>query len=133
MLYAAVEPHCSIRVDCRVVSVDPSKPTVTLASGEVVSADLIIGADGVRSITREYVVGGPDAPRATGDAAYRALIPTEKLLEDDDLRPLVENTESIIWMGPKGHIVGYNIVSSSVRIIDDVSSCESCTACQERI
>lgn len=109
MLYAAVEPHCKIRVDCRVVSVDPSKPNVTLASGEVVSADLIIGADGVRSITREYVVGGPDAPKATGDAAYRALIPTEKLLEDDDLRPLVENTESIIWMGPKGHIVGYNI------------------------
>lgn len=121
MLYTAVERHSKIRVDCRVVSVDPSKPTVTLASGEVVSADLIIGADGVRSMTREYVVGGPDAPKATGDAAYRALIPTEKLLEDDDLRPLVENTESIIWMGPKGHIVGYNIVSHSVSIIDNVS------------
>ncbi|KAG2119400.1 hypothetical protein DEU56DRAFT_121276 [Suillus clintonianus] len=109
MLYAAAEQHCNIRVDCRVVSLDPSKPTMTLASGEVVSADLIIGADGVKSITREYVVGGPDKPRATGDAAYRALIPTEKLLEDDDLKSLVENTESIIWMGPKGHIVGYNI------------------------
>ncbi|KAG2028420.1 hypothetical protein BDR03DRAFT_837133, partial [Suillus americanus] len=95
--------------DCRVVFVDPSKPSVTLASGEVVFADLIIGADGVKSVTREYVVGEPDEPRATGDAAYRALIPTEKLLQDDDLRPLVENTESIIWMGPKGHIVGYNI------------------------
>ncbi|KAG1777936.1 hypothetical protein EV702DRAFT_1179173 [Suillus placidus] len=109
MLYAAAEPYCNIRVDCRVVFVDPSKPSVTLASGEVVFADLIIGADGVKSVTREYVVGGPDEARATGDAAYRALIPTEKLLQDDDLKPLVEKTESIIWMGPTGHIVGYNI------------------------
>ncbi|KAG2145435.1 uncharacterized protein EDB93DRAFT_1241107 [Suillus bovinus] len=109
MLYNVTEPYCNIRVDCRVVSVDPSKPSVTLASGEVVYADILIGADGVKSITREYVIGGPDAPKATGDSAYRALIPTELLLQDDDLRPLVEKTESIIWMGPNGHIVGYNI------------------------
>jgi salicylate hydroxylase len=111
MVYALAEPHCNIRVNCRVVSIDPSKPSATLASGEVVHADLLIGADGVKSLTREYVVGGPDKPKPTGDAAYRVLIPTEKLLQDDDLRPLVERTESIIWMGPQGHIVGYNIVS----------------------
>ncbi|KAG2145670.1 hypothetical protein BD769DRAFT_1660761 [Suillus cothurnatus] len=87
MLYVAVEPHCNIRVNCRVVAVDPSKPSVTLASGEVVSADVLIGADWTQ----------------------KALIPTEKLLQDDDLKSLVENTESIIWMGPRGHIVGYNI------------------------
>lgn len=121
MLYVAVEPYCNIRVGCRVVSLDPSKPSVTLASGEIVSADILIGADGVKSITRQYVVGGPDAPMATGDSAYRALIPTEKLLQDDDLKSLVEKTESIIWMGPKGHIVGYNIVSSSINIVDNGS------------
>ncbi|KAG2052590.1 FAD/NAD(P)-binding domain-containing protein [Suillus hirtellus] len=109
VLYEAAEPHCNIRVNSRVVSVDPSKPSVTLASGEIIYADLLIGADGVKSVTREYVVGGPDKPRATGDAAYRALIPAEKLLQDDDLRPLVEKMESNIWMGPGGHIVGYTI------------------------
>ncbi|KAG1744612.1 uncharacterized protein EDB91DRAFT_1236537 [Suillus paluster] len=109
ILYEATEPHCNIRVGCRVVSLDPSKPSLTLASGEVVYTDLIIGADGVKSTTREYVVGGPDKPKATGDAAYRAIIPTEKLLQDDDLKVLVEETDSIIWMGPRGHMVGYNI------------------------
>ncbi|KAG1796649.1 uncharacterized protein HD556DRAFT_1359125 [Suillus plorans] len=109
MLYEAAEPYCNIRVNSRVVSVDPSKPSATLASGEVVSADLIIGADGVKSVTREYIVGGPDKPKATGDAAYRTLIPVEKLLEDEELRPLVEKMESNIWMGPGGHIVGYTI------------------------
>jgi salicylate hydroxylase len=111
MLYSVTESYCNIRVNSRVVSVDPLTPSVTLASGEVVTADLIIGADGVKSVTREYVVGGPDKPRVTGDAAYRALIPTEKLLQDDELKPLVEKMESNIWMGPGGHIVGYTIVS----------------------
>jgi salicylate hydroxylase len=109
MLYEATEPHCNIRVNSRVVSVDPSKPSVTLASGEVVSADLLVGADGIKSVTREYVVGGPDKPRATGDAAYRAIIPAEKLLQDDELKSLVERMESNIWMGPGGHIIGYAI------------------------
>ncbi|KAG1807966.1 FAD/NAD(P)-binding domain-containing protein [Suillus subaureus] len=109
MLYEVTEPCCNIRVNSRVVSMDPSKPSVTLASGEVVSADLIIGADGVKSITREYVVGGPDKPRVTGDAAYRAIIPAEKLLQDDELKPLVEKMESTIWMGPGGQIIGYTI------------------------
>ncbi|KAG1844710.1 hypothetical protein F4604DRAFT_220302 [Suillus subluteus] len=109
MLYEITEPYCNIRVNSRVVSVDPSKPSVTLASGEVVSADLLIGADGIKSVTREYVVGGPDKPRATGDAAYRAIIPAEKLLQDDELKPLVERMESNIWMGPGGHIIGYAI------------------------
>ncbi|KAG2121796.1 hypothetical protein BD769DRAFT_1650035 [Suillus cothurnatus] len=109
MLYEATEPHCTIRVNSRVVSVDPSKPSVTLASGEVVTADLLIGADGVKSVAREYVVGGPDKPRVTGDAAYRATIPAEKLLQDDELKPLVEKMESNLWMGPGGHIVGYTI------------------------
>lgn len=73
-------------------------------------ADLIIGADGVKSLTREYVVGKPDKPTPTGDAAYRAIIPADLLLRDPDLRPLVETPEMVGWLGPAGHIMTYNIV-----------------------
>ncbi|KAG2145711.1 hypothetical protein BD769DRAFT_1660826 [Suillus cothurnatus] len=132
MLYSVTESYCNIRVNSRVVSVDPLTPSVTLASGEVVTADLIIGADGVKSVTREYVVGGPDKPRVTGDAAYRALIPTEKLLQDDELKPLVEKMESNIWMGPGGHIVGYTIRAKKefnlVMMHPDEGAVESWTA-----
>ena len=89
---------------------DPSVPTLTLESGEVVKADLVIGADGIKSLTREYVVGGPDKPTATGDAAYRAIIPAHLLLNDPDLRSLVENPEMVGWIGPNGHIMTYAIV-----------------------
>jgi len=92
---------------------DPSIPTLTLESGEVVTADLAIGADGIKSLTREYVVGGPDKPTPTGDAAYRAIIPTDLLLKDPDLRPLVEIPEMVGWLGPGGHIMSYIIVRHS--------------------
>ena len=112
MVYELAErhPRITIRTQCRVVSVDPSIPTLTLESGEVVRADLVIGADGVKSITRQYVVGAPDKPTPTGDAAYRAIIPADLLLKDPDLRPLIETPEMVGWMGPGGHIMTYSIV-----------------------
>lgn len=118
LVYELAEPHpqITIRTSCRVVALDPSIPTLTLGSGEVVHADLVIGADGIKSLTREYVVGGPDKPIPTGDASYRALIPTELLLKDPDLRSLVETPQMVGWIGPGRHIITYNIVRSSLRL-----------------
>ena len=45
-----------------------------------------------------------------GDAAYRAIIPTDVLLNDPDLCPLVETPEMVGWMGPGRHIMAYSIV-----------------------
>ncbi|KAF8837679.1 FAD/NAD(P)-binding domain-containing protein [Paxillus ammoniavirescens] len=132
MVYDLAKPHTNIRTNCRVVSLDPSIPSLTLESGEVIRADLVIGADGVKSLTREYVVGGPDKPTPTGDAAYRAIIPAKLLLNDPDLRPLVEKPEMVGWLGPGRHIMGYNIRSKQeynlVMAHPDSGSEESWTA-----
>ncbi|KAI6132465.1 FAD/NAD(P)-binding domain-containing protein [Pisolithus croceorrhizus] len=109
MLYDLAEPHVNIRTNCRVVSINPSIPTLMLKSGEVVHADLVIGADGSKSTARHFVVGKPDELRFTGDTAYRAVLPTKVLLADPDLRSLVETPEMTMWFGPERHIVGYNI------------------------
>ncbi|KAI6046393.1 FAD/NAD(P)-binding domain-containing protein [Pisolithus marmoratus] len=109
MLYDLAESHVNIRTNCRVVSMDPSLPSLTLRSGEVVHADLVIGADGLKSTTRHYVVGRPDEPTPTGDAAYRAVLPIEMLLAEPDLRSLVETPGMTIWLGPERHIVTYSI------------------------
>jgi len=109
-MYDLAEPHVDIRINRRVVAMNPSIPTLTLQNGEIVYADLVIGADGVKSISRQYVIGEPDEPTPTGDAAYRAMIPTDLLLADPELKDLVETPEMITWLGPQRHIVGYNIV-----------------------
>ncbi|BBX55049.1 hypothetical protein MSHO_03940 [Mycobacterium shottsii] len=40
--------------------------TATFADGTIASADILIGADGANSITREYVLGGPVTRRYAG-------------------------------------------------------------------
>ncbi|KAF9490643.1 FAD/NAD(P)-binding domain-containing protein [Pleurotus eryngii] len=109
LLLELARPFMSLSTNSRVVSADPGVPAVTLESGAVIHADLIIGADGVKSTIREIVVGGPDKPVATGDAAYRAIIPTAAMLQDPGLKHLVDETEMTGWIGPKKHIIGYCI------------------------
>ena len=106
------EHGATLRASCHVVDVHPDaqRPYVKLASGEVLHADLIVGADGVKSMCRSVVLGAPTTATATGDAVYRAIVPTDAMLKDPELRPLVENPEMTGWMGPKRHIMGYNIV-----------------------
>jgi len=96
-----------IRLNCTVVKIDPYAPSCTLQTGETVLSDVLIGADGVKSMIREVVIGREDKPMPTGDAAYRALLPTELLLKDPDLAPFVTEPQMTIWMGPKRHIVAY--------------------------
>jgi salicylate hydroxylase len=110
MLHGLIQGRTEIRLNSTVVAVDPSKPSVTLASGEVVEADLIVGADGVKSRLREVVTGMPTPATATGDAAYRAIIPAKVLLDDPELRPFIETPEMTGWMAPGRHLMAYPIV-----------------------
>ncbi|KAJ4489914.1 hypothetical protein J3R30DRAFT_3417294 [Lentinula aciculospora] len=113
MLYDLAKPYITFRPGSRVVSVDPLGPSVVLESGEKISADIIIGADGIRSVVRDIVLGGSQQAKYTGDSAYRFLIPTEDMLLDPDLRPLVENASVSVWTGPQKHLVGYGIRGKS--------------------
>ena len=116
MLYdlALSSPNVTLRLNSTVKSVNPvpsPQVSVTLTTGETITGDLIVGADGVKSTIREVVVGKPDKPEPTGDAAYRAIIPTEVMMKDKDLKPFVETPEMTAWMGPGRHIMAYCIVS----------------------
>ena len=47
----------------RVVSYDFEAPSAATQDGEVFTADLVIAADGIKSITRPLLTGQPDVPR----------------------------------------------------------------------
>lgn len=109
MLYDLTAPFVNVRLNSRVASVSPSLPSphVVLESGQVIHADLIIGADGIKSVIRSCIIKEPEVPMSAGDAAYRATIDAEQLLRDPDLESLIENPEATGWMGPRMHVVGY--------------------------
>jgi salicylate hydroxylase len=69
-------------------------------NGRSITADALVGADGIHSTVRQRVFGRESA-RFTGCVAYRGLVPAEKLASLD--LPL----ESQVWMGPGKHFVNY--------------------------
>ena len=51
---------------------------LAFADGATAEADIVIGADGIRSKVREFLCG-PEPPQFVGAVAYRAIFPAERL------------------------------------------------------
>jgi salicylate hydroxylase len=101
---AAAQPRIEIRLGARCTGASSYAEAATAtveASGERISADVLIGADGIHSAVREALLG-PEKPRFTGNVAWRALIPA------DDL-PAGPPPVASIWMGPGAHLVLYYV------------------------
>ncbi|MFM8821282.1 MAG: FAD-dependent monooxygenase [Phenylobacterium sp.] len=95
------DPRITLRLGERVEACQrDGTPSLVLASGERIGANVLVGADGIRSVVREALFG-PAAPRFTGNVAWRGLIPADRL-EGADLRPV-----AALWMGPGAHFVHY--------------------------
>lgn len=63
------------------------------ANGDSARGDALIAADGVRSATRELLLGA-DTPRFTGQIAYRFLVPIERA------RPFLALGRAAVFVGP---------------------------------
>ena len=69
-------------------------------NGARVTADVVVGADGINSTVRATLFG-EEAPRFAGCVAYRGLVPTERIAD------LGLELGSQSWVGPGGHFVHY--------------------------
>ena len=69
--------------------------------------DALIGADGIHSAVRAQLFGD-DAPRFTGNVAWRALVPTDRL-PTGLVRPM-----ATAWWGPSKHFVHYYLRSGAL-------------------
>lgn len=87
---------------CVAVAQSDGAAEVTFDGGERVSADIVIGADGIHSKVRECLFGA-DRPQFTGCVAWRGLVPFEKL------PPSVSRDSGINWLGPHGHVLQYPV------------------------
>lgn len=111
-LQRAVRAHDgqAVTLDARAAAVDERADgvRVTLHDGRVLDTELLVGADGIRSVVRRHVLGD-DQPRFTGQVAWRCLVPTERI-------PPALRTDlvSTIWCGPHNHAVTYYLRAGSV-------------------
>ncbi|MBB3259229.1 salicylate hydroxylase [Paraburkholderia bannensis] len=80
----------------------PDRVSLTFDNGQRVDADLVIGADGARSITRRWMLGYDDA-LYSGCSGFRGVVPAARM-------PLLPDPETIqFWVGPGGHLLHYPI------------------------
>ncbi len=72
--------------------------------GDFADADLVIGADGIRSRMRGHL-NGPAEPFFTGQVAWRAVVQAD------------HPPEARIWMAPRRHAVTYPLTGTRVNIV----------------
>jgi salicylate hydroxylase len=96
-------PEGMVHLDHKLETIEDHGQTATLsfANGQVVTADLVIGADGIRSTVRNQVFGKVE-PVYSGEHAYRAVISIE------DAHGLVTDDNPRFYMGENGTIA-YNL------------------------
>ena len=72
------------------------------AGGAEIDADLVVGADGIRSVVRQSLFGR-DAPRFTGSVCWRGLVPL------DAFPPGLISTDLTLYMGPRSHVIHFMV------------------------
>lgn len=102
-------PNVELKLNSAVKGVDFDQASVALNSGETVEGDVVLGADGIKSVIRPQLLGEDHGPIPTGDAVYRVMIPAEQMREDPELRPFIEEAKGYRWVGPHRHIMAYPV------------------------
>ncbi|WP_069814154.1 FAD-dependent monooxygenase [Streptomyces sp. TP-A0874] len=94
------------------ITQDDSGVYITFADRSTATADLVIGADGIRSKVRE-IVSGYERPAYSGMSAFRGNIPAERVGAGDLGAAMVK------WWGPvpTHHMVMYRLSDDSVNFV----------------
>ncbi|WP_235000552.1 FAD-dependent monooxygenase [Pseudooctadecabacter jejudonensis] len=100
---AAQDAGAKIYLGVRAVSFGPDGGAST--SEGPIKADLIVGADGIHSISR-VLTNGAAEPTFTGQVAWRAVVPLRK--------PMVG---AQVWMAPRRHVVMYPLMEGLLNIV----------------
>ena len=102
--------NVELREDSLVTSVEFSPAAVTLANGTIVRGDVVIGADGIKSTIRGHLLEDSSINAvATGDAAYRIMLPRSVMEKESELKELIGEPQATRWVGPSRHIIAYPV------------------------
>ncbi|KAL0766773.1 hypothetical protein CaCOL14_010344 [Colletotrichum acutatum] len=102
----------TVRLDSRVAGYNPHLPSANLASGETFSADLIVAADGVKSVARNLLPSNQvGATNYTGFAVYRATVDVSKMRRIPEIAWILEKPGLHVWIGEDRHVMTYTIAA----------------------
>ncbi|KAF2090222.1 putative monooxygenase [Saccharata proteae CBS 121410] len=103
----------------------PSFTAIPRKGGQpyTVTADVILAADGVKSVVRPQILHelGVDADvEDTGQAAYRIMLKREDMASDPEMLELIDSNRVTRWIGEKRHIIAYSVANKSIYNLSTV-------------
>ncbi|KZS90616.1 FAD/NAD(P)-binding domain-containing protein [Sistotremastrum niveocremeum HHB9708] len=123
---------CELYLGRRVVECHPEDGVVVLKGGERVEGDIIVGADGINSSLRKFILGKEINLIHSGSAAYRTTIPYDQLTENPKLKWLTDNPHGMIFIRDERRSLvvypcrGGKVISiGGIHPVDPTSSSES--------
>ncbi|PSS12771.1 hypothetical protein M430DRAFT_43613 [Amorphotheca resinae ATCC 22711] len=125
LLEVAKAAGCKVLLNNRVVSIDPSKPSLLTKGGVTYEADLIVASDGLHSVARSVVVGEPTPPIPTGQMVYRVTLPAKELQGIPELKEIVTVPRNNHWLGPHGTVLSYLLEGVNDTLINFVFTCDA--------
>ena len=116
------DEHLTLGARCVSVEEHGAEVTIAFADGRHATGDVLIGADGIHSVVREYVAG-PDRPVWSRQISWRGLTPGDVAREAG-----LELRQHSFW-GPRKQFVTYYV--SAGRLMNWVGHSESDDAWHE--
>ena len=101
-----------VLIDSKVAHLDhqtQDRVTVRTTKGLSHTFDLVIGSDGLNSIVRTVIHPKARPRPPTGNAAYRAVVPYDRIRKDPVARVLIEKPTMEVWMAEGSYIITYPI------------------------
>ncbi|KEF60633.1 uncharacterized protein A1O9_02194 [Exophiala aquamarina CBS 119918] len=108
-------PPAQLQISSRIVEVDAQNAKVTLENGDIVHGDVLIGADGVRSITRRAIAGVDYDSFPIGKSAFRFMVPREAILADPETSTLGKDLGSMdMYFTQEHRVIIYPCVNNTL-------------------
>ncbi|KAJ7653942.1 salicylate hydroxylase [Mycena polygramma] len=119
----AAAPNVTFHFSTTIVGVDFDNHRVQVkerageGEGHWVNADVVLGADGVKSVVRKCMLarqGRDGEVKDTGQAAYRIMLHRNQLSRDPELLALVQSNTTFRWIGARRHVIAYPISGNTI-------------------
>jgi salicylate hydroxylase len=120
----AAQPKGTVNLGHRCIQLkeDDDRVRLSFANGASAEADIVIGADGIRSVVQREI-GLQSRPTSEGIMAYRGLIPAERLAWANDLK------DPALWLGSGRSFLLYPVAGG--RLINMVAFVPTDTESEE--
>ena len=124
-LYDACKKETAIKFNfgCAFEKIEEYKPKVKFTvkprdeDSRQELCDVLLAADGVKSVIRTQILsemGLPAVVEDTGQAAYRIMLPREKMESDPEMRELIDSNQVTRWIGEKRHWIAYPVSGKTI-------------------